>query len=243
MYYNLNGTTMHTCSVVLDFKRGDVNGDKVIDNVYLMGNKPFGASSPFADNITLVIQDGRSFTYARIPLKVNSGYNPTLFLGNFTKDRTADILISIDSGGSGGLAFYYLYSFLNNKPRLLFDFEQFNSEYQYYVVYKDNYKVEVTSKKLNKKYTIDIVYKGSNYLSEIYDENGNLIKPVQGAVIPLGGLYPVDFDRDGTYELYAIQRIIGRFNADTLGYMNTILKWDGSTFIPTNQNTAIIGYQ
>jgi hypothetical protein len=44
-------------TTLLDMKQGDVNGDGIIDNVYLYGNKPEGTGS-FADNITLVIQDG-----------------------------------------------------------------------------------------------------------------------------------------------------------------------------------------
>lgn len=107
--------------------------------------------------------------------------------------------------------------------------------------YRNNYKVEVVSKNLNKRYIIDIRYKGKEYLSEIYDANGKLKEPIKGDVMALSGLYPIDFERDGTYELYAIQRIIGRYNADGLGYVQTSLKWNGSRFIPFSQNVAIFG--
>jgi hypothetical protein len=46
--------------VILDMKQGDVNGDRYLDTVYLYGNKPEGPSGIFADNITLVIEDGLS---------------------------------------------------------------------------------------------------------------------------------------------------------------------------------------
>lgn len=225
---------------VLDFKRGDVTGDRIKDNVYLVGEKPY-PDSPFRDNITLIIQDGKTGMITKVPLKENAGYNPTIFLGDFTGDKVNDILISIDSGGSGGYAFYYIYSFKNNIPKKIFDFEKFNEKYQYDVIYKDFYQVEVRNKNNDKKYIIDIIYKGDDYLSEIYDENGKLKKPINGWVNALGGLYPIDYQRDGTYELYALQRIAGRYNADNLGYVQTSLRWNGKDFTPFFQTIGILG--
>lgn len=226
---------------ILDFKQGDVNGDRIIDNIYLIGHKPYEISSPFTDNITLIIQNGKTNTSTRIPLKENAGYNPTIFLGDFTGNKVSDILISIDSGGSGGYAFYYIYSYINNTPEKIFDHEKFNQEYKYDVTYKDNYEVEVKEKNTSKKYIIDIKYKGEDYLSELYDVNGRLKRPIQGWVNPLGGLYPIDFQRDKTYELYAYQRIAGRYNADGLGYVQTSLKWTDGEFVPFFQTVGILG--
>lgn len=235
MYYN------GYSGYILDFKQGDVSGDRIIDYVYLVGDRPFGMESPFAENITLVILDGKTNSYSRIPFKVNTGYNPTVFLGDFTGDKVNDILVNIESGGSGGYIFSYVYSLLNNNPRELFDFEKFNEEYKYDVVYKNDYKVDVINENLNKKYTLDIEYKDPEYLFEIYDENGKLKEPLMGEVTALSGLYPIDIERDGTYELNAIQRIIGRFNADILGFVDTSLKWDGMKFIPSRQYVSIPG--
>lgn len=225
----------------IDFKQGDVNGDGVRDNIFLVGTKPSGTNSPFVDDITLMIQDGATHRTTTIPLKVNAGYNPTIFLGDFTGDRVNDILISIDSGGSGAIGFYYLYSFLNDVPRLLFDFEKFNDEYQYSVNYRDNYCVEVISKELREKYIIDIRYKGEEYLSQIYDKNGKLKEPIEGWVDPISGLYPVDFDRDGIYELYMFQSISGLYHADGLGYVETAMKWNRTSFTLYFQQVSIFG--
>ena len=228
-------------SYILDFKKGDINGDRIVDSVYLIGEKPFGSESPARNNIRIRIIDGRTGKETIIRLKQNAGYNPTLFLGDFTKDKVDDILISMDSGGSGGYAFYYIYSFLNNQLKKIFDFEIYDAEYKYEVNYKNYYKVEVISKKNNYRYILDITYKGQEYLSEIYDGNGILKEPIEGWVNPLGGLYPIDFQRDGTYELYAEQQIAGRYNADGLGYDQTSLKWDGHDFVPFYQTVGIYG--
>ena len=224
---------------IVAYARGDVNGDRVPDNVYLSAAKK--PDSPFEQNITLIIQDGITGRFASIPLSENAGYDPMLFLGDFTGDKVQDILISIFSGGSGGMMYHYVYSFVNNVPNLIFDFNVYNEEYKYEVTYKDNYKVEVISMKNNVKYIIDLSYKGTDYLNEIYDEQGKLKAPISGFVNPISSLYPVDFDSDGVYELVAYQKIAGRYNADGIGYFLNTLKWKDNRFSLYNQNVAIFG--
>lgn len=226
---------------IIDFKRGDVDGDGVKDNVFLIGDKPSWPESPFIKNITLIVQNGRTNTYTTVPLQENAGYNPTIFLGDFNNDKIDDILISIDSGGSGGYAFYYIYSFINNIPKKIFDSELYNQRYTYDVTYRDFYEVEVKEENSSNKYILNIEYKGKEYLSEIYDANGKLKEPISGWVNPLGGLYPVDFQRNGTYGLYATQRIAGRYNADGLGYVQNSLVWNGKEFAPFFQTLGIFG--
>lgn len=235
--YYFRETMLHPRIVA--YTRGDVNGDRIPDGVYLTGVKT--VDSPFVQNITLVIQDGRTGRFTNIPLKENSGYNPTLFLGKFTENSLNDILIGINTGGSGGIMYYYIYSFINNTPRLLFDFDVYDEEYKYNVTYKDNYKVEVVSEKNNKKYIIDISNKETDYLNEIYYKDGRLKSPISGFVNPLSGLYPVDFDSNGVYELLAYEKIAGRYNADSLGYVLNTLKWENNRFVLDNQNVAIWG--
>ncbi|KZL91892.1 FG-GAP repeat domain-containing protein [Clostridium magnum] len=218
---------------------GDVNGDRIPDYVFLTGISTPG--SPFIQNITLVVRDGRTGRITRVPLSENAGYNPRVFLGDFNGDGVNDILVSIDSGGSGAIMYHYIYSFINNIPQLIFDFNEYNEEYKYDIIYKDNYKVEAVSRINNEKYIIDISLKGDEYLSEIYDENGKLKEPIIGFVNPLSGLYPVDFDSNGVYELLAYQKIAGRYNADSLGYFLNTLKWDNNRFVLYNQNVAIWG--
>lgn len=225
---------------VVSFARGDVTGDRVPDNVYLTGIMT--PDSPFIQNITLLVQDGRSGELRSVSLRENAGYNPTVFLGDFTGNGVDDIFISIATGGSGGIMYHYIYSFVDNTAQLLFDFNVYNEQYQYEVTYQDYYKVEVVSMINNKKYIIDISTKGSEYLNEIYDENGKLKSPITGFVNPLSGLYPVDFDLNKRYELLAYQKITGRYNADSLGFVLNTLAWLDNRFVLQNQYVAILGY-
>jgi len=225
---------------VVSSMRGDVTGDGIPDDVFLTGTR--SQESPFIQNITLVVRDGRTGMFQSVQLPgENSGYNPILYLFEFTGDGVYDILISITSGGSGGIIYYYIYSFANNMPRVLFNYKTYNQEYDYEVTYRDGYKVLVTSKNNNAKYILDLSYKGTEYLNEIYYPNGRLKNPISGFVNPLSGLYPVDFDADRVYELLAFQRIAGRYNADSLGFIQNILKWNGSRFVLERQYVAIFG--
>lgn len=226
---------------LLDMKMGDVNGDGILDHVYLYGHIP---ESPgiFADHITLVIQDGHSNKATTVHFPYDAGYNARLFLGDFTKDHIADILVSIDSGGSGGYGYFYMYSFKNNILREMFDFEKYNQGHPFQVNYEDFYKVSVASPQLNVRFTIDIRNKGMDYLSQYYHPNGKLKQPTQGEVLALGNLSPiVRNERKTSYDLLAFQRIIGTTNADTLGYVENHLTWKGSQFISARLSISIPG--
>jgi hypothetical protein len=226
---------------VFAFASGDVTGDRIPDHVYLTGTMTQG--SPFIQNITLLVQNGRTGEVKHVALQENAGYNPTIFLGDFTGNGVDDIFISINSGGSGGIMYHYIYSFLNNQPQLLFDFNVYNEQFQYTVTYQNNYKVEVISLNNQQKYMIDLSTRDSEYLNEIYDKNGQLKSPITGFVNPLSGLYPVDFDYNKKYELLAYQKIAGRYNADSLGYVLNTLEWRDNRFILDNQYVAIFGSQ
>ncbi|MBT2659007.1 VCBS repeat-containing protein [Bacillus sp. ISL-18] len=226
---------------VVTVKRGDLDGDGIMDNVFLTANK--SSDSPFWKDITLVVQNGRTHHYDYIHFKNNSGYNPTLFLGDFTGKKGDDILVVIDTGGSGGAIYAYIFSYMNGQISQIFDSDTFNDSYTYNVTFKNQYKAKVLSYHLKEKYILDLTYKGKEYLSEVYNDNGILKAPINGWVNPLSGLYPIDFNRDQIYELEAYQRIAGRYNADSLGLVQTVLKWNGQVFGPDRQTVAITGGQ
>lgn len=226
---------------LLDEKIGDVTGDGILDKISLYGQKET-PSEIFADNITVVIEDGRTHTNYTITPKFNSGYNSSVFLGDFTKTNIDDIKISIDSGGSGGYGFFYIYSFNGNSFKGNFNFDDYNREYKFKVDYADFYKVNVGNVMLDKLFILDISYKGYDYLSQYYFENGKLKKPVQGEVLALSTLLPIVSDEKfNYYDLLAFQRIIGTSNSDTLGYIQNFLSWDKEKFISSKILAAVPG--
>lgn len=240
---NVNQMNQSRRPEIVGVAYGDINGDRIMDAVFLTAVKSVDPSSPYMTHITLHIQDGRTNKVHTVSLNENgnSGYNPTVFLGDFTGDGMMDILVRIDSGGSGAFTFDYVYSFINNQPKKIFDFERYNEQNQYKVNYLDNYKVSVESLASSQSFLIDISERSAEYLSQIYNENGELMKPIQGMVDGVSGFYPVDMERDGVYEIQAYQKVSGLYHADSFGYIINTLKWDEQKFAIWQQWLAIYG--
>lgn len=171
----------------------------------------------------------------------NAGYLPTIFVGDFTGDGVEDVLLHIESGGSGATTFDYIYTFKDNRTKMLFNFEVYNKEFNYEIEFLDDYMVEAISQNNNMRYLINILYKGPEYLNQIYNEKGMLKEEIEGFVNPLSALFPVDADGDGVYELMAFQKIAGQYNADSLGYFQNFLRWDKNRFKLCNQYVGIMG--
>jgi hypothetical protein len=249
--YNIAGSmpainTLINNRYLLDIKTGDVNGDGILDKVYLYGKKPDGPTGIFADSITVTVKDGQTNKMTTVTPEFNAGYNARLFLGDFTNDKIDDIKVSIDTGGSGGYGYFYIYSFKNNRFDEIFNFDSYNREYKYKVDYADLYKVNISNVMLNKLFILDISYKGYDYLSEYYyvNENGKLKKPVQGEVLALSELVPIinsDKNNIHSFDLLAFQRIIGTSNSDTLGYIENLLSWNGQRFVSLRMSAVIPG--
>lgn len=226
---------------VLTIKCGDINGDGLDDHVYIVGNKPYGLTSPMIGDIQLIIELNKNKEIIKVKLSESLGYEPTLFLGDFTGDGFDDIMVVINSGGSGGMIYAYLYTYHNGMIRKIFDSEEFNRLMKYDVTYQSNHLVTIKNFNLQQTYTFDISNRGEEYLSSIYDSNKKMKKTANGDVAPLSGLYPIDFERDGIFELVAMQKVSGLYQADGFGYMETVLKWNGKQFVIHRQSFALFG--
>ncbi|KMT23297.1 hypothetical protein [Clostridium cylindrosporum] len=227
---------------IIDMQTGDVTGDGTPDEVYLLGTQPSSSLGPdFFDNITLGVIDGKTKKTTYLRFKFNAGTNPRMVLSDFTGDGAKDIFISIAENVPGGNYFYYLFSMIDNNPKSLFNFMQFNQDSIYSVIFKDYYEVQVTGTNTKKEYVLNIGFKGPEYLSKFYLANGKLINPVKGNVLPLGYLFPVDINDDGVMELMAFQKIVGNAPSDVLGYIQTLLSFNGTQFTPGLVLAAIPG--
>lgn len=230
--------------IALNGMWGDVTGDGVPDYVYLTAVQE-DPTSPYLKQITLRVMDGRTRQLQTIQLSNNAGYQPTIFLGDFTGNHIQDILVSIQSGGSGAFTYNEIYSDVNMQVRQLYNNDWFYDAYSKdaTVTYEDNYKVRIVVPALSKQYVIDLSLRDPEYLSELYDDNGKLKKPVQGSVMGVSGAFPIDLQGDGVYELWPFQRVIGLYNADAIGILQTPLTWEAnkSMFVPMYQWFAVYG--
>ncbi|WP_018923130.1 hypothetical protein [Salsuginibacillus kocurii] len=232
--------SLDSSMTVLTWTTGDVSGDSMNDHIYLLG-EPL-ADSPLRKNIKLLVVDGQSHYSYIVDLPDDQGYDPRLFLGDFTGNGVEEVMISIASGGSGGYSYYMIYSFVHHQPVLLFDNERFDNMFTYQVNYEDDFKVHVVNNTLNLAFIVDISLRPPAYLKEIYLKNGQLKAPIEGWVSGLNQLYPIDFNGDGVYDLLAVQRVIGQYSADGLGLMQTQLSWDTNIFAPAFNEQSLAIY-
>lgn len=183
-------SSIQKTSNILDFNRGDVTGYGLHDDVYLLGEKS-SFDQYFSVNISLLIQNPFTNICIKIPLPNGSGYDAKLYLGYFTSFRKKDILISIDTGGSGRYILAYLYTLKNMNPVLLLDSNSFDNNSIYDAIFQDNFKVLVKSKQDATNFIIDVSSNKDTYINaNIYNKDGNLLNPTEGGVLGLGALWP-----------------------------------------------------
>ncbi len=223
--------------VIADVKIGDVNGDFFLDYVYLIGDKN-DISTMYITNLSLAILDGRTGIIQTYPLKLNEGYNPRIFLGDFNDDGVKDILINIDTRCSDGYVYNYLFTYKNNILKELFNADTFHRGLEGDVTYKNYYKVEVNLFNPSKKFILDI--SDSPLIGSIYAEDGKLLKDVKGQILYLNGLFPIDLNYDSIFELKASQRIIGLASA-TIGYVNSYWHFKNNELTINYVDVSIIG--
>jgi hypothetical protein len=235
-----NSVKAHTLinnHVLIDEKMGDVNGDGIPDKVSLYGDTM--QNSDFISNIIIDVKYGQSETGADIITEV-SGYRPTIFLGDFTKDGTDDILfhfVTKDWKFAAGINTFGKYPFFG-----VFDSDRYNGKYQYLAEFIDFYKVSIGNVAENLLFYLDISHKGYDYLSSYYDEKGELMMPVSAKVSGLEALIPViGSEQDNYYDLLAIQRVIGNNKDDTLGYIVNWLSFQGKEFESLQMQVAAPG--
>ena len=220
--------------------RGDLTGDGAAETLILSGEQ--SAGSAYWQNIELTVTDGRTGRTVRVPLAHDEGYDPQLVLGSMTARDRADVLIALETGSSGAIGLYSVIAYQNSAYQTVFDSEQYARQMRYRVRYLDQYAVRAESENTGMAYFIDLAGKDSDYLAQLYDENGRLKREQEGFVDPVSLLYPADVNRDGLLELVAWQRISGLYHADALGDFIGTLAWNGRAFALTTHTVGILGY-
>lgn len=214
---------------VNDIKYGDVTGDGNIDEIVLVGRKEDDASSPFTDNMIVLVQDKARNVVTLFSPDNNAGYSADMFLGDFNSDGIKDIMIGLDTGANGGagVSAYSIYSFGNSQFTSLFtNKDELNSGLCFELKFLDGYKVLIRNEELKREFVIDISNKKKEYEEDGYYVKGKLNKRIQGWADDYFMIVPKDVDDDGTLELIGYQYICGRDHADWVAYAKSTLKWD-----------------
>ncbi|NEW07501.1 hypothetical protein GK047_15960 [Paenibacillus sp. SYP-B3998] len=208
---------------ILQTREIDVTGDGKPDHVALVGTK-LDSSSPYYAKLSIVVS-GQGQNPVVIPLK--GGYNPQIVFCDFNGDKLPEIYVAAETGGSGGLSTYYLYSLKNNVPTAI----PLPTPLHVDAMFKNNYVVKLKIKETGKSYKIDLKDKKADYDQFGVYKSGKLIKPIIVDVHPYGMLAPIDIEHDGVCELKGVQRISGIANADTIAYVTSIWKWKDGKWV------------
>lgn len=174
-----------------------------------------------------------------LPVPEDAGYQPRLWIGSLTGAGKRDILLSIDSGGSGAIGYYTVYADQGDGYALVFCSDAYQP--RYVITYENGRRVRADSLENGRTYLIDLSDLDRTYLDALYDANGRLKAPRSGDVNPLSALLPIDPDGDGVYDLLGFQRITGLYNADGLGDFMNQLSWRTGAFALVNQWVGIFG--
>lgn len=196
---------------IIQIEYGRVINDNK-SKIVLYGNRV--SEGGYFDNIVLGIYTNDKCV--EIPLRHNYGYSPSIMVGDFSSMSYDEIYFCSESGGSGAFQYSILYNIANDKITILFDSD--NTINKYRGKYKDNYKVEINQNAETLGY-IDISNRDKDYLRQIYDIKGKLLKNKDIYVSDVNRTIPIyDFVKK-KYNLQVYYRITGLYNADSLGYV------------------------
>lgn len=213
---------------VIDYKYDDVTGDKIKDDILLVGQKLYSENDIFADNLNIVVKDGKTNEFAKITDEDLCGYEGNLFVGDFSGDKVKDVMVTADTGGSGGVEEHFIASFVNNAPKAIFT-EEDNEGLRVKGKYIDGFKANLKIENEAKEFILDLSANKEEYIKQgIYDKAGKVLAEVEPISCSFGSLKAIDWNADGTLELMGSQRIIGTCNADTISTTESLWQFNNS---------------
>lgn len=224
---NVLYNNMRKCEKVVTYTKGPLGQDNERSCVVICG-VPFDDNAAFYKELSLIVIVNN--WCKKILLK--PGYNPQVSLLNFSGSGN-DIYVTIDSGGSGGFQFFYIFKYYRCSMHLLMSDDLFNAKYNNYTgSYRDYYKAQVACG--SDVWQIELSCKGTEYLSQIYNMNGTLISPRNIYISGANYTYPQYNQSTDKYTLIVYQSISGLYQADSLGYLETTLSFDENDYMVDN---------
>ena len=227
-----------TDTYILASATADVTGDGTADAITITGRKAT-TETRYASKMALVIYDNQTEQSYSLDLDMG-GYEGKLFVGDFTGDHIADILVSAPTGGSGGIVDHRIATFSDNQPTLIFKKED-NKGASFSGQFLEGWKAEITNIETGKSIIIETGRNRPDYIRlGIYDEAGHVLKhTTKPWHYPFSRLDPIDPDNDGTYELKGYQRIVGAYNADPLAEVESQWKYENNSWTVRHIKVAV----
>lgn len=196
-----------------------------VQNVALYGVYP--NKGLYATQLTIRISDKASGEeIGTIAPEQNAGYLPAILTADFTGDGVDEIYLGIDSGGSGGFGYAYVYGWQSGAAQTLFDFAKVPMPYL--AQYEDGFRMSAQTP--DGTVTWDISARGEEYLASLYRADGALLAPTQADISAVNTVQPFFASIENRFHLLVMRRITGLYNADSFGYTLDWMRWNGTEF-------------
>ncbi|PLS14683.1 hypothetical protein CVD28_26910 [Bacillus sp. M6-12] len=183
----------------------DVTGDNRREKISLVG-VPYEDNNSFFKNIYLIVKE-KNGRKVKVPLE--GGYEPKINFADFNHDRIKDVLVTVSTGGSGGLISSYVYSFAGGRTKNLTVPPPVSVTAQFEEDYKAS--IAVGGKK---PVTIDVSSRKEDYARLGLYNKGKLNEPTELMVDPYSVMKIVRLP--GGKGLKGVQRVSGAYHADAL---------------------------
>ncbi|HEY8389550.1 MAG TPA: hypothetical protein VIL26_01150 [Clostridia bacterium] len=215
-------------SKILQTVFGNVISKDSINKLVVKGEP---ISGQYFDNIVIEIYGMDNVLINTIRPKTNSGYGANIMLGDFIGNGMEQIFLGINSGGSGGFGYFYVFDVSNNEIKTIFDYEDFSQKNKYVGKYLDYYRAEVRKIGSDERYIIDLSGRPRDYLDMIWGPDGKLIGPKSVNISDVNTVFPYYNSTSQLFELMIFQRVTGLYNADGLGYVTTQQSYKDGGFV------------
>ncbi|EGW40924.1 hypothetical protein [Desulfosporosinus sp. OT] len=149
-----NGKTRY----VYDSTRIDADGDGAADDVLLVGenNDPSASFGNQTRNLAVVVRDGVIGKFDAYLLPEDFGVMlPRFSIGSFTAAKKNEILVSVETGGSGGVVLYALMAYENKKVVSVISQEELNKGLDLKVVCLPGFKMKIIDKNTGVNSSVD----------------------------------------------------------------------------------------
>ncbi len=210
---------------VLDTAAGDVTGDGRPDRLALLG-EPFEPGVAFLKQIFLHIEyGGGPVRVIPLPEDAGAGYQPTLRLCDLTGDGVPEAFIDIATGGSGGIFNALVYTFAGAKATLILDTAR-DQLVHFSGTFLPGFRAKLIIVETDETHTLDLSSRRGSYIEAgIYNEKGDLPKPVDLWGGGYGLVRADDRDGDGICEFVGWQAVSGYVHVDQVAVIESRASW------------------
>lgn len=198
--------------IILTEYKVDVSGDGKEDTILLKGT-PYEEGAAYLKDISLEITGSNGKIYTT---ELEPGYEPSITFVDVNHDGIEDLLISIPSGGSGGMTNYSLLTFNKfqlielNLPEALMITSQFLDQYQAAIIIENT----------GQSYQFDLSARKQEYEHLGIYHKGKLNEPRELMIDPYNSFKPI-IVKDNKYGLKAIQQVSGAYHADGIAFIES----------------------